>query len=609
MIVAIIDSGIYKEHKFFSDNIKIIDAIHFFKNSEGEIINNNNIIDDVGHGTSVTSIIYRFCPQIEFVIVKIFDNEIETDENLLITALEYLLENHNCDVINISGGISRCNNISLLQDLCNKLVNQGSIIVSAFDNDGGLSYPAALKNVVGVDWSLSCFSQREFYYIEGSPINIRGIGYSQILPVSDGGYKKQAGSSFVAPIITGIICEAKNNGEVFKNEFDLLRKKSKEVIPGHNNRFPRKLSISKAIVISLTKETLCLFENSSMLPFSIHQICDFGHSGKIGKEIGQFLRDNCETNEIIRTMKIETINDIRWSDDFDTVIIGHTNLIERASRTIHIKKELIEKSIVFNKQVYMFDSVGISDDDLISYRKRGAKIRVPVINRYDVIQNSFGKLFQLNTPVLGVFGTSPKQGKYTIQLRLREYLNSIGYKASNFGTEPSCELFGFEGIYPIGYNSTVNISGGMSITYINAIMQKIELENPDIIIVGSQSQTIQTSCESLGYMTYSQHELILGTQPDAYLLCVNVNDDLHYIKKTIEYLQSVTESSVICIIVFPVKYKNDNGYLKEIDEIVEEKYISDFIIKINEEVGINAVSMNDEHLMKKIKNIIECFFR
>lgn len=46
-----------------------------------------------------------------------------------------------------------------------------------------------------------------------------------------------------------------------------------------------------------------------------------------------------------------------------------------------------------------------------------------------------------------------------------------------------------------------------------------------------------------------QHELLLGCQADAYILCVSVDDDIDYIKRTKLYLESIFESQVIAIVI------------------------------------------------------------
>lgn len=517
--------------------------------------------DNIGHGTSVASVVYKLDPNADFIIVKIFDNNQEPDEEILYYALQYIRDKAYCDIINISAGLSRCSDILKLKEICDGLTKKGVIIVSAFDNDGAMSYPAAFETVVGVDWSLSCFSPPEYQYVECSPITIRGMGYPQFLPTIGNSYAKQSGASFVAPIITGILCKASDENKITTDVWDYLRDNARSVCRGTPVSNLTPLKIHKAIIVSVTKETRALIEHIDMLPFEISQIYDWKYNGKVGKPLIPTVHAPEDEKNCQHKFTVKSVNDIDWIDSFDTVIIGHINMIGKASKKPDLKIKLLYECLKYNKQVYMFDMVDINDEILFELKKKGLIMRIPIVTKDNVENNLFGKLYMLNTPVVGVFGTSPKQGKFTLQLRMRKHLCNLGYKVSNFGTEPESELFGFEGTYPMGYNSTVKISGGEAITYINGLMHTIELMKPDIIFVGSQSQTVETGCDSLGYMTFMQHELILGTHPDAYILCVNPTDDLDYLKRTILYLESVTLAKVISIVIYPVVYKNENGYL------------------------------------------------
>lgn len=89
-----------------------------------------------------------------------------------------------------------------LHDVCKKLTNKGVVIVSAFDNLGVVSYPAAFKEVIGVYWDVRCKGPKDYFYVENSPINILGYANTQRLPWLNDTYKTVSGSSFIAPYIT-----------------------------------------------------------------------------------------------------------------------------------------------------------------------------------------------------------------------------------------------------------------------------------------------------------------------------------------------------------------------------------------------------------------------
>ncbi len=56
----------------------------------------------------------------------------------------------------------------------------------------------------------------------------------------------------------------------------------------------------------------------------------------------------------------------------------------------------------------------------------------------------------VDVPVLGLFGTSAQQGKFTLQLALRRRLLQMGYQVGQIGIEHQAELFGMAFDFLIG---------------------------------------------------------------------------------------------------------------------------------------------------------------
>lgn len=53
-------------------------------------------------------------------------------------------------------------------------------------------------------------------------------------------------------------------------------------------------------------------------------------------------------------------------------------------------------------------------------------------------------------------------------------------------------------------------------------------------------------------MVLTNHFFLLGVNPDAVILVVNIYDDIDYIRRTISYLESIVISEVIGIAIFPI---------------------------------------------------------
>lgn len=128
-----------------------------------------------------------------------------------------------------------------------------------------------------------------------------------------------------------------------------------------------------------------------------------------------------------------------------------------------------------------------------------------------------------------------------------------GYSVGQLGIEPTSKLFRFDEVFPIGYNSVVSTSGADSISILNNLIYNIEEKQPDIIISGSQSNIIPRQIRNLKDIPYNGYEYLLGINPDCAIVCVNYEDDIDFIKRTIDYVQGLTQTVVLSIVLFPLK--------------------------------------------------------
>lgn len=142
--VAIIDSGVYLDHPTLK-NAKI-NGFALNYDEKTETICFSNFYDDViGHGTAVASIIYNIAPEAEITVIKVLDDELSISPVHLQKVLEYISENCSFDIINMSFGIVEYEEIGRIEELCNRLIENDTIIISAFDNTGAISFPAHFK--------------------------------------------------------------------------------------------------------------------------------------------------------------------------------------------------------------------------------------------------------------------------------------------------------------------------------------------------------------------------------------------------------------------------------------------------------------------------------
>lgn len=566
--IVVIDTGL-SEEVFFRNKIKCKGMTVIDDGSAYSIV--DGCEDCIGHGSAVMQVFYQYSNDCEFTVISAYDMDPIIAEEKLLFILKYIYENISCDIINISGGITMCEKKDLLRDICDNLAQRGNFIVSAFDNLGAISYPACMNNVIGVDGDMSINRNSEFYYVENSIVNI--IGFIRGRPLVNQYNEKiiQGGTSFLAPYISCLIAGYMQNGvrdwdlmlKYLKNDsvkriiFEQTKSQEKDNITKY---------INKAIVFPFNKEIEVMCRNADLLQFKIGGVFDSKYLGKVGKTI-MYETSNYQ-------FEINDIDNLNWKGDFDSVILGHIHILEQMTK-INIQEKIVEKCLKFHKNLYMFDCDIVNDDIITSFKKENIKIFFPQIKKQDIPVQYMGKQYMSVIPSIGVFGTSSKQGKYTIQLGIRRELLKRNINVAQLGTEPTAYLFGMESIFTIGYNAQNDLNEDEKIIYLNSELKNMEEKNPDIIIFGSQSHTIPIDYSNVACFTTYQQSLLFAVRPDICVLCVNVDDSLEYVKRTIMYLETISETKVLAVMISPISKISrwtiiGNKYLE-----VTEKHISD----------------------------------
>lgn len=606
--IVIVDSGInLKYQKYLNQSF---DGICLSKNGD-EFIIKEDIQDQYGHGTAIYTIIKHNCSAESIFIIKldgIVEENYEIEQELFIFALNYIYQKIDCNIVNLSLGLKTCNDIMQLKEICGKLCSKGTIILSAFDNGGAMSYPACLEDVIGVDSGKSCYKANEFEYVENSPLNLRAYGGKQRLFWSNPDYFLMSGNSFACAYVTAyayeIIKNKQTNREELINEFKI---KSIYIHRSYNNSLSEKdlfdtAGITNAIIFPFNKEMHSLIRFKSLLDFKIVDVYDIGYSGKVGVKVSKIL----EISELIEDYIIKNISDVSW-DGVDTLILGHMDQISRLVGNSNFVFNLINSAINNNINIFSFEPLDYLEG-FKNINKFNSKVFWSEINWKNLPENWFGKLYQIKTPVLGVYGTSSKQGKFSLQLTIRDLLQKKGYRVGQLGTEPTALLFNMDEVYPMGYNSAVKIKEHDSIIYLNQAMHNISMKDNDIILVGSQANTIPYEISNLNGFPCRQINFLFGTQPDAVILCINSYDQISYIERTIKFIEASVDCKVIALCMFPMDIKDDwTGIYGAKELIDEDKYVR-MKESLNEKFGILVCKLGIQNDMNELIEGIINFF-
>lgn len=588
--VAVIDTYVNTEHTNFS-GVKI----HI---PESYVNTNKNSIT---HGDLVCSVLVKECMDVDITLYPIFDSDsCDADIEDVIKVLT-ALKQEKYDVINLSMGTCYTDFYYEFEEVCNQISETGTVIVSAYDNNGMLSLPAVFDNVIGVDACDKSLFGYDYIFEENSIMNIRGSSNSHRVNI-DSKFTIVSGSSFFAPYITGIIANwmIKNNKKYsYEEVMNFLRSKSKKIINFNNLFGNRKYGgINKAIVLPFNKENHSLARFADKLNITIEGFYDFKHFLNCGKNVNQIIHSDLKNDYVIKN-----INKINWEDDFDTLVLGHIkDIIEIIGDDIIVS--ILHNCKLYNKRIYSYDNFLLKK---YPEELQGIDFFYPGITADMLPQGRQGKLWDISTPVLGVFGTRTQQGKFTLQQLIRYQMMEMGYNCGYLATEPNGFLFGADEVFAYGYNSSVELSDTESVVYLNELLHIIDLKRKDIIITGGQSGIVPYDYGNMARILTGQTSFMFGTHPDAAIVCVCYDDELSYIYRSIQYLESGCDTKVIALMLFPVKKQMYfTGLYKDVNIENSEEY-DKCISNLKCNFNLPVYGFGKEGIMECVNKVIDFF--
>ena len=587
--IAIIDSGVKYNHPAFRKRNPILIC-------DEKQIDPNTFF---GHGTAIYNIIRSVDNVADITNFKLRNVENGACEDELIDLLNEIKCKYKFDIINLSLGVSVCEKLDELYSVCLDLTKTGTIIVSAFDNSGSISFPAAFENVIGVTTGQSCVCINDFDYVQDTVVNLGAKGNIQRLAWNNPDYIMLGGNSFACAHVTVQIAKFLNEGisgingimEAFKSMAKNKFFNTNKSISKREINLP--FSIKKAVLFPFNKEMHSLIRYSSDLTFQIVGVYDSKYSATIGSTTSHIMKSD------VKSMPIRNVAMLQW-DEFDTLILGHLDEMSNLINKRDLKENLINSALKHGKNVYAFDDVS----SIIS----SSSVYSPKVCKNDLPPYRFGKLYRYSKPIIGVYGTSSRQGKFTLQLELRKRFQKLGYNVRQIGTEPSALLYGMDYVYPMGYSNSVYLSENEAISYLNSITYNLCTKDTDVIITGSQSGTIPFDTGNSAQFNLSQFSFLLATQPDVVVLCINPFDDLDYIMRTKRFIEASVDCKVVAFVMFPMDIKDDwAGVYSPKVRIADEKYTMLSTI-INEKFSIPVYKLGEENDMNMVVNTIISYF-
>lgn len=356
--------------------------------------------------------------------------------------------------------------------------------------------------------------------------------------------------------------------------------------------------IKNAVVFPFAKEAHAFVRFGDMLTSQIQNYYDIRRSGKVGRKLASYYEGSKSKGSI---MDVEQID----FSGVDTIILGHLDELNMITKRDY-KLELIKKAIALCINIYSFDPLD-QYKDLLNASE--VKYFYPQVTQNFVPQNTFGKLYKISKPVVGIFGTSSQQGKFSLQIALKSKLENYGYDVGAIGTEPHSLLFNFDSVFPMGYNSTVHLQNHEIVLFLNHEINNLCMKGKEIIIVASQAAIVPYYCNNLREVPSMQYHFALGTKPDAIIMCINYHDEVSYIKNSMYALMGLTDATIVALVMYPLTYSNDwNGvygnakYKISYDEFEQRANI------LHKEFQIPVFLLGDERHTNDLSQVIIDFF-
>lgn len=213
--VAVIDTGIDKDHPDLVDNLK--GGVNFVSKPSWKDPDPTKWDDDNGHGTHVAGIVgavdneigvIGVAPQAYLYAVKVLDRTGSGYVSDVIDGIDWSM-NNGMQVINMSLGTA--SDVQALHDAVDAAYNAGLVLVAAAGNSGDgdgttneVIYPAKYSSVIAVAATASDDST-PYWSSEGEEVELAAPGVDVRSAWKGGGYETKSGTSMASPYAAGTV--------------------------------------------------------------------------------------------------------------------------------------------------------------------------------------------------------------------------------------------------------------------------------------------------------------------------------------------------------------------------------------------------------------------
>lgn len=553
--VGVVDSGVEVGHPGVG---RVAAAVELHRGADGQAQWQPTAADRAGHGTACAGIIRGLAQGVELYSAAIFDATLSAPGPALIDALAWALSLQ-LDVVNLSLGCADVVSREPLRDLCRRAAAGGTVIVAAVGNDGRPCYPACLPEVISVGAGGPA-EPPGYQYRPGRQPECQARGGLQRVCWRGGERILATGTSYAAAHITGLVALIRqaHPGAGIEAVRGLLHAGPpwgvavapvRRPVPRPRIQAPgasRLPWLRAAALYPFNKEMHALVRGRDLLPFELVGVADPPGRGLVGRDAGQVLGLPPAGLEIRGRIEAALAG-------ADTLVLGCVDgLSQVAGRDL--VRECVSNALDRGLHVFSLQPVPSAVYADLHQRASAAGCRLvfagapgdELASRVESSQH----LPPVHVPIVGVFGTSSQQGKFTLQILLRRHLLANGRRLVQIGTEPHSELFGMDLCFPMGHASPLTMPLQAWVPYLAGSLKVLcQRLQPDLVVVGCQSGTIAYDLDQHAGGSLASLAFLLGTCPDAAILVVNPSDPSAYVSDTIGALRAVTGTRVLALAV------------------------------------------------------------
>jgi subtilisin family serine protease len=200
--VAVIDSGIERDHPAVGG--RVVESVRVELDADGEprVVDDPDGMDVVGHGTACAGIVHGFAPDADLVSVRVLGPDNRGKGAAFAAGLEWAIR-RGASVVNLSLSSKSEAMFAVFHELADAAYFANVLLVSAANNVPGPSYPSLFAAVVSVA-AHDLADPWTFFYNPSPPVEFGARGVDVDVAWRGRGRITATGNSFAAPHLAGI---------------------------------------------------------------------------------------------------------------------------------------------------------------------------------------------------------------------------------------------------------------------------------------------------------------------------------------------------------------------------------------------------------------------